>query len=313
MCKNIGLPSLTMGAGIERKIVKTLNNLQQREQGYWFILPCALLITIILIFPVLNGIWKSFTNENLLTIQQNRFVGFENYSRLFKDQTFLNSFWKSIVWVFSILVVEMVIGLIFAIILNSNIFFKKIFRILVLIPWIIPNAIAGIIWKWFLNESYGMMNYLLKQCGLINHNLPWLSSSQLAENALIMVISWKSIPFVAITLLAGLQAIPSNLYEAAEVDGAGALTKFKCITIPMIKKIMLITGILTSIWNFNQIEIIQVITRGGPGEATQTLPIYIYRLFMQTFQTGYASAAAVLMMLVLIIPVIVYIRKILEK
>lgn len=292
---------------------KTKNRLQQNELGYVFILPCALLILIILIFPVINGITKSFTNENLMKIQQDEFIGFQNYIRLFEDQTFLHALGKSIIWTITILVVEMVVGLFFASILNKDIHGKKFFRLLVLIPWVIPNAIAGIIWKWFLNESYGMMNHLLKQSGLISNNLPWLSSSQLAELSLILVISWKSIPFVAITLLAGLQAIPTNLYEAAEVDGAGAYVKFRYITIPMIKKIMLITGILTSIWNFNQIEIIQVITRGGPGEATLTLPIYIYRLFMLTFQTGYASAAAVVMMLVLIVPTAIYVKKILER
>ncbi|MDX9983918.1 sugar ABC transporter permease [Sphaerochaeta sp.] len=291
----------------------TTNRLQQNELGYFFILPCALLILVILIFPVVNGIFKSFTNENLMMLRQTEMNGFSNYVKLVSDQTFLSSLGKSIIWTLLILLIEMIVGLFFASILNSKIYLKKFFRLLVLIPWVIPNAIAGIIWKWFLNESYGMMNHLLRQTGLISRNLPWLSNSQLAEIALVMVISWKSIPFVAITLLAGLQAIPSSLYEAAEVDGAGWYVKFRYITIPMIKKIMLITGILTSIWNFNQIEIIQVITRGGPGEATLTLPIYVYRLFMLTFQTGYASAAAVVMMIVLIIPTAIYVKKILEN
>ena len=118
---------------------------------------------------------------------------------------------------------------------------------------------------------------------------------------------------MAITLLAGIQAIPGDLYEAAKVDGARSSQCFRFITVPMLRNIMLITAILTSIWNFNQLEIIQVVTKGGPGEATLSLPVYIYRLFMQTFQTSYASAAAVVMMMVLIIPCIVYVRKLLKE
>lgn len=286
--------------------------LKQNHHGYLFILPCLLLILVVLVVPVINGIMKSFTNENLMTLQPTKAIGLANYSKLLKDPSFLKALQKSIVWTLIILVSELVIGMFFALLLNGKTFLNKLFRILILIPWIIPNAIAGIIWKWFLNESYGMMNFILKNIGIIQTNLPWLSNSQLAEFSMILVITWKSIPFVAITLLAGLQSIPATLYEAAEVDGAGMFVKFRHITLPMLNKILVITGILTSIWNFNQIEIIQVITRGGPGEATLTLPIYIYRLFMLTFQTGYASAAAVVMMAVLIVPTIIYVRKILK-
>lgn len=280
---------------------------------YLFLFPCAVLILVILIYPVLSGFFNSFYNENLIRPIMPEFVGLENYQNLLKDSMFLDALRRSIVWTIVILIFEMFFGMLFAVILNKDIYFKKFFRCLVLIPWIIPNAIAGIIWKWFLNESFGMMNYLLKSAGLITHNLAWLSDPKLAEISVVMVIIWKSIPFVAITLLAGIQAIPTDLYEAARVDGARSSQCFRFITIPMLKNIMLITAILTSIWNFNQLEIIQVVTKGGPGEATLSLPVYIYRLFMQTFQTSYASAAAVLMMVVLIIPCIIYVKKLLKE
>lgn len=290
-----------------KKRVKTVLN------PYLFLLPCALLILVILIYPVLSGLVNSFYNENLIRPIDPVFVGAENYAKLMKDSMFLNALWRSIVWTVVILIFEMAMGLLFAVLLSKDIYCKKLFRCLVLIPWIIPNAIAGIIWKWFLNESFGMMNYLLKSTGLISHNLAWLSDEKLAAVSVVMVIIWKSIPFVAITLLAGIQAISGDLYEAAKVDGARASQCFRFITVPMLRNIMLITAILTSIWNFNQLEIIQVVTKGGPGEATLSLPVYIYRLFMQTFQTSYASAAAVVMMIVLIIPCIVYVRKLLKE
>lgn len=280
---------------------------------YFFILPCAALILIILIYPVLTGVAESFLNENLLLPRQVSFIGVDNFTDLFRDEMFLAAFARSLIWTLVILVFEMALGMFFAIVLNKKIFAKKFFRCIVLIPWVIPNAIAGIIWKWFLNESYGMLNYMLKSFGLISGNLKWLSDPALAGLSMICIICWKNIPFVAVTLLAGLQAIPGSLYEAARVDGAGIWQCFRSITLPMIKKIALITAILTSIWNFNQLDIIQVVTRGGPGDATLTLPVYIYRLFMQTFQLSYASAAAVIMMLVMTIPAIIYTRKLLKE
>lgn len=280
---------------------------------YIFLFPCAVLILLILIYPVVSGFVNSFYNEILIRPVSPKFVGLENYVELTQDSMFLDALMRSIVWTIIILFFKMTLGLLFAILLNKDIYCKKLFRCLMLIPWIIPNAIAGIIWKWFLNESFGMMNYLLKTTGLINQNLPWLSDEKLAAASVIMVMTWKNIPFVAITLLAGIQAIPSDLYEAAKVDGARSFQCFRFVTIPMLKNIALITAILTSIWNFNQLEIIQVVTKGGPGEATLSLPVYIYRLFMQTFQTSYASAAAVLMMIVLIIPCVVYVRKLLKE
>lgn len=280
---------------------------------YLFLLPCAALILLILIYPVLSGLLKSFYNENLLLPLKPEFVGADNFVQLFSDKMFMDALGRSIVWTLIILFFEMLLGLFFAVILNSDIYCKKFFRCLVLIPWIIPNAIAGIIWKWFLNESYGLLNYLLRSAGLVSHNLPWLSDAQLASFSVVAIIIWKSIPFVAVTLLAGLQAIPNDLYEAAQVDGAGVWRAFVHITLPMISKIATIIAILTSIWNFNQFEIIQVVTRGGPGEATLSLPVYIYRLFMQTFQTSYASSAAVIMMAILTVPTIVYVRKLLKE
>jgi multiple sugar transport system permease protein len=260
----------------------------------------------------MTGIVKSFFNENLLLPRPVQFVGIQNYCDLLADPMFLNALGRSIIWTLIILVFEMIFGMFFAIVLNANIFAKKLFRCLILIPWIIPNAISGIIWKWFLNESYGMLNYLLRYARIIKRNLPWLSTNELAAISIVCIIIWKNIPFVTITLLAGFQAIPKELYEAAQVDGAGYIKTFLRITLPLLSHIVIIIAILTSIWNFNQLDIIQVVTRGGPGVATLSLPIFIYRLFMDSFQTSYASAAAVIMMIVLTIPTIIYVRKLMK-
>ncbi|MCL2865943.1 MAG: sugar ABC transporter permease [Lachnospiraceae bacterium] len=285
---------------------------KSKATPYFFLLPCAALIFTILIYPVTAGMINSFYDENLLMPMEPTFIGISNYQSLLGNPMFLGALWRSIIWTITIQVFSLTIGLFFALALNGNIFWKKLLRCLVLIPWVIPNAISGIIWRWFLDGSYGLLNYILRSLGIIQHNLQWLSTEHLAASALVSVIIWRSIPFITITLLAGLQAIPMDIYEAAQVDGASRLRILMHMTLPLLSKIIIITTILTSIWNFNQFEIIQVITRGGPGEATLTLPVFIYRLFMQTFQTSIASSAAVIMMIILTIPTIVYVRKILR-
>ncbi|MDR2553763.1 MAG: sugar ABC transporter permease [Treponema sp.] len=291
----------------------TRQKMLTRATPYLFILPCAILVFIVLLYPVSAGIVKSLYNENLLIPAPVKFVGVQNFGALFSDPLFLGALHRSIVWTLVILVFEMIFGMFFALFLNANIYCKKLLRCLILIPWVIPNAISGIIWKWFLNESYGFLNYLLRSMRFIEHNLPWLSNNELAAISVVCIIIWKNIPFVTITLLAGLQSISPDLYEAARVDGAGFLTTFFRITMPMISSIILITGILTSIWNFNQLDIIQVVTRGGPGVATLSMPIFIYRLFMESFQTSYASSAAVVMMIIMTIPTVIYVRKLLKR
>ena len=219
-----------------KKRIKT--KIKTTATPYLFLFPCAALILVILIYPVLSGIINSFYNESLIRPVQSEFVALDNYKSLLTDSMFLDALRRSVLWTLVILVFELFFGLLFAVLLNKDIYCKKLFRCLVLIPWIIPNAIAGIIWKWFLNESFGMMNYILKSIGIISHNLSWLSDEKLAAVSVVMVIIWKSIPFVAITLLAGIQAIPGDLYEAAKVDGARGSQCFRFVTIPMLKSIM---------------------------------------------------------------------------
>lgn len=202
----------------------------------------------------------------------------------------------------------MVIGFGIAVLLNQKIKGKRIFRSLVLIPWLIPAAIGGVIWRWMYAEQCGLLNYLFKEMGFIDSYRAWLAIPETAFWAVTIVAIWKGIPFIAITLLADLQSIPPELYEAAKVDGANSWQLLRWITIPQLKGVALIVALLTSIWNFNQFEIIQVISRGGPGYATTTLPIFTYRLFSQTFQISYASSVATITLLIMSVLAYFYIR-----
>jgi len=280
-------------------------------EPYLFILPCLIMLAVIIFYPLFAGIVNSFMNINLLINVPPRFVGITNFVRLFRDALFWSSLGKSCIWTASIVVVTMVAGFGIALLLNQNIRGKRIFRGLVLIPWVIPAAIGGVTWKWIYAEQYGLLNFILKKLGIIEVYQPWLAKPDTAFWAVTAVAIWKGIPFIAITLLAGLQAIPPYLYEAARVDGASSWQLLRWITIPQLKGVALIAALLTSIWNFNQFEIIQVITRGGPGNATSTLPIFTYKLFSQAFQISYASSVATIMLLVMSFLAYFYIKRLL--
>ena len=288
-------------------------NLRNASIPYFFIAPCAVLIILIVIYPLTKGIIDSFLNINLLINRPLEFVGFGNFLSLFKDRLFGIAFYKSVIWTVTILIGEMVIGFSIAWLLNRDIKGRKVFRLIILIPWVIPNIIAGIIWKWIYAEQYGLLNYFLNKLGVINGYKSWLGSSNTAFWAVLTVAIWKAIPFVVLVILAALQSINKDLYEAAEVDGSNEIQKFFHITLPSIKNITIIIAILTSIWNFNQFEIIQVTTRGGPGTATLTMPIYSYELFLQSFQVSYASSAATIMLITMIVPMYFYIKSVLSE
>lgn len=280
---------------------------------YLFIIPSAILIAAIDLYPIISGIIDSFLNINLFINRPIKFIGFENFINLFKDHLFGIAFYKSIIWTITILAGEMIVGFIIAWLLNRDIKGRKIFRLLILIPWVIPNAIAGIIWKWIYAEQYGLLNYSLSKLGIISNYKSWLGSSNIAFWAILTVALWKAIPFVVLVILAAMQSISKDQYEAAEVDGANEIQKFFHITLPSIKNITIIVAILTSIWNFNQFEIIQVTTRGGPGTATLTMPIFSYELFLQSFQVSYASSAATIMLIIMIIPMYIYIKNVMAE
>lgn len=283
--------------------------LKKNITPYIFIAPCVLLMGIILLYPLGQGIVSSFLNTNLMVQLPVKFVGLDNFTKLFKDPMFWSALYKSAIWTFSILACQMVIGFLIAMLLNQDIKGKKIFRCLVLIPWVIPNAIGAVTWKWIFAEQYGLLNYTLFKLGMISSYKPWLSDTTLAFWAVVMVAVWKGVPFVTIVLLAGLQSINHSLYESAEVDGASSLRIFFKITLPLVKNIALTVALLEAIWNFNQFEIIQVITRGGPGASTLLLPIFTYRLFLQSFQISYASSAATIMLVVMLVPMYFYVKR----
>jgi multiple sugar transport system permease protein len=188
-----------------------------------------------------------------------------------------------------------------------------VFRTLILIPWIIPPAIAAVVWKWIYSEQDGILNHILLGAGVIDHPVAWLATPDMAMWAVIAVGIWKGTPFVAICLLAGLQTIPITQYEAALVDGARSFRRFWHITMPHLRSISFIALILTTIWNVNQFALTHILTRGGPGHTTQILSTYAYQLFFTAFDLGHSAAVATVMLIIMMGLTSIYVRRTLQQ
>lgn len=216
-----------------------------------------------------------------------------NYSGLASDSSFRQSLWVSAVYTFGGTIPAFLIGLGTALLLNRKFPLRRVFRTLMLLPWAVPAVVTSFLFLWVLNASYGVMNYILFRLHIIGHYLPWLASQKWALTGVIIPTVWKSYPFFTLLILAALQVIPSELYEAAQVDGARKWAIFRNITWPGIQNAAVLALVLQLLWTFREFEVIYPITAGGPAGSTQTLAIYLYNEAFQFFHMGYASALGV--------------------
>ena len=261
-----------------------------------FVLPAAALLLLLIAYPLLRVIWDSFQNVNLVNTGAAGFAGLDNYRAVFEDEEFMPAVWRTVWWTIFSVAGEYVLGMASALVLAKNIKGRAFFRAAVTIPWIIPIAVAGLIWTWMLTPDYGIVNYWLLKLHLVDQPYYWLGRENTALATVIFVNIWRSFPFYTISLLAGLMAIPKDLYEAAAVDGAGSTRCFIHITLPHLKTISLTLIFIHLIWTAINFDFIYVMTEGGPLNATQTLPLLIYHYAMRTFDVGAASVVATLML-----------------
>ena len=201
----------------------------------------------------------------------------------------------------------MILGLAVAMVLNSALPAKPLFRIIALLPWVVPDVVAGIIWKWMFDPIYGALNDLFLKVGLIQAPVEWLSNPKLALLSVILVNLWRGFPFVMLILLAGLQSIPKELYEAGAIDGASKSSLFLNITLPGLKKMIVVALALDIVWEVRRFGLIQAMTQGGPGVLTEVLSTYTYKQYFQFFRFEYASAISVVMTVVLLLISLPYI------
>lgn len=251
-----------------------------------FLAPAALVLLAVTVYPVFYTFWLSFCRYHLVSGGP-RFIWIENYRQLFGDARFWNALFNTVYFTAVSVSIELVLGLAIAVLMNRLFIGKGIMRAIVIVPWVIPTVVTAKMWEWMYNPDFGIFNYLL---GI---NINWLGSPTLAMNAAILMDVWKTTPFVILLLTAGLVNIPVDLYHAARIDGASEWTMFRRISLPLLKPLIIVVLIFRTIDAFRVFDAIYVLTGGGPGNKTETLSIYAYKVYFQTLRFGYGSAISV--------------------
>jgi len=259
----------------------------ERERPGWYLAPAALLLGIVTLYPLAHVAWLSLERRSLLDPEPPRFIGLDNYLRLAGDERFWNALGNTLYFVGVSVSLELALGLAFALAVQRPFRGRAALYGLILLPWAVPTAVSARMWEWMYNSEIGVFNYLL------GAQVNWLGSPAWALNAAILMDVWKSTPFVALLLVAGLQGIPRDLYRAAEVDGATRWTVLRRITLPLLAPVILVALIFRTIDAFRVFDSIYVLTGGGPANSTETLSIYAYKALFQSLEFGYGSTLAV--------------------
>ncbi|MGN6809546.1 MAG: carbohydrate ABC transporter permease [Thermomicrobiales bacterium] len=267
--------------------------------GYLLIVPLLAIMLGLLAYPVVSALLLSFQDKKIGT--PGVFVGLANYTELLtKDTRYWTVVRNSFVFTFFSIVGKVILGMLLAIVLNQQFKARSLVRAWLLLPWIAPSLVTTLTWRWMLDGSTGIINFVLMNLHLIKNPIAWLGSGTPAMGSIIAVDIWRGFPFFAVTLLAGMQAIPSELYEAAAVDGATRWHRFRFITIPGLRTVILIVTLLSTIWTFNEFQIVYVLTGGGPDFATQIFATYTFNLGFQASRLGYAVAVSVTLVPILV-------------
>lgn len=278
-------------------------SLKQNYFFYLMILPTLLYLLIFQIYPIIETVRISFTNWHLTDQSSGGYVGFANYTRLFtQDSNFWTLFRNSVFWVLGSTVLQYFFAIPISILLNQKMRARGLWRGLMMVPWVTPMVIAGLIWRWMFEGNYGLFNQLL------GTDIVWLADSSTVWICLLIVSTWKGIPYATLMFLAGLQGIPGDLYEAAYVDGAGPFRRFWHITLPLLSPVIMVTALTSMVATWTKFETIWTMTSGGPGYTTSILPVYIYMKAFRSFEMGVGSAVAVVAMLVMTIFIIIYLK-----
>lgn len=280
--------------------------------AYLLLTPALIIILCVIFIPVFNAIGMSFKNYDLRRPSDIGFTGLDNYAAVLKDSIFWKSLMRTGIWVVFGVGFQFLFGFSLALLLNQKFRGRGMVRAVSLIPWATPGVLIGLMWKWLYDGNYGVINDLLQKLNMIDENIPFLSKTSTSFPSVILTIIWQGIPFFALMILAGLQGISSEMYEAADIDGATSIQKLFRITIPSIKNTIFTTILLRIIWVTNSVDVIYNMTEGGPSYSSQTLSVYIYNK-ANVLNLGYASVMAIILMLLLSVIAIPYIRNNFKK
>jgi len=275
--------------------------------------PAIIMVLLAIGYSIVSNIWTSFHNGHLSDPRANEWVGLEHYLAVVQDPELRQIALNSLLIAGSTALLSLLVGFAWAIGLNQSRRFKSGFQVLVLTPWILSGVITARLWIWLLDPIFGILNnwlvrFILHPLFGYGGNLEITSSLHLAGASVVIAAVWRLFPFVFVMILAGLQSIPQELYEAAMVDGASPAQRFRHITLPFLRFVLAIVTLLSFVWSFNDFSIIVVMTKGGPGYATMVLPFRVYRFIIQGFRLGIGAALSLVMVVFLLVVAILYVR-----
>ena len=278
-----------------------------RITPYILILPSFLLAAAVILWPLGEIVQLSIHDVNRFGILRG-YVGFANFKALFGDPDFIAALWRTLVWTAAVVLGTIVISVPVALILNSDFYGRGLARILVMLPWAVSLTMTAVVWRWALSGESGMLNSGLRDLGLMDTNIQWLAEASTAFPMQILIGILVTIPFTVTIFLGGLSSVPDDLYDAASIEGAGPLDRFRFITLPLLKPFINIAFVLNTIYVFNSFPIIWATTQGGPANSTDILVTYLYKLGFRLGRLGDAAAVSLIMFAILIVFTMIYIR-----
>jgi multiple sugar transport system permease protein len=284
-----------------------------RREGrlaYALLTPTLLVILFLVAYPFCTAIYLSLQDK--MVGAPGRWVGLANYLELFRDEVFLRTAWNSVVYTVVAVALKFVLGLTMALILDQERRFNHLFRTLLFVPWAVPVVIVALNWRWIFDDLSGFLNNFLITFHLSSNIISWLSDPALAMGCVIAVVVWAGTPFYSMTFLAGLQAIPKELYEAAEIDGASMVQQFFHVTVPRLRTVFLTTVMLSTIWTATNLQFVLILTRGGPASRTEIFPHLAYMTALGARRLGMGAAVSLVFFPILALLIVFLTRQMLR-
>ena len=274
-----------------------------------FLAPALAVEVAIICYPVLQTVWMSLHDFVLFRPNSVPFIAFGNFARAFMDPVFWLSLWNSVLWIVFIVLFQFLLGLGTALLLNRSFWWRGLARALVVIPWALPSVIIGLMWTWMYDYNLGVINDLLLRLHLIGAPIAWLARPDTTLPSIMLALVWQGFPFFAVTILAGLQTVSQEQLEAAEIDGANAFQRLRSVVLPAIAEVLATALLLRTIWVANSLDVILVMTGGGPGYASHTLPLYAFLKAYSSMEIGYGAALSLILTALLLFVVYAYVRR----
>ncbi|HSB69140.1 MAG TPA: sugar ABC transporter permease [Candidatus Methylomirabilis sp.] len=306
----VAAPGGSIAAGLARLRRATATERREWRFALVLLMPAILMIGTFVAYPFVRGIWLSLTDT--VVGREGEFVGVNNFAKLWSDSIFQQAARNTVFYTAAATLLKLAVGMVVALMMNSLLGFKRVLRASMLLPWIVPTVLSTLAWKWMLDPTFSIVNWLLYHVGFIQLRVDWLGGPVMALWSVILVNVWRGTPFFAITLLAGLQTISPEVYEAASIDGANAWQRFWTVTWPLLMPVTMVVMLFSVIQTFADFQLVYILTGGGPANSTHLFATYAYQIGVATGKLGEGAAASLAMFPVLFLVVLFqlwYIRR----